>query len=45
MAVDHAVGLDERNRRQLAGFEFAEEVDRILDVRGALRRVAMIEVA
>jgi len=39
MAADDAVGLDVGDRWQLALVERREEIDRILDVGGALRRI------
>src|SRR6266481_2185931 len=39
VAVEQAVGLDEGYRRQCFGVDGGEEIGRILDVSGALRRV------
>ena len=44
MADDDAVGLDVGDRWQLALVERREEIDRILDVGGALRRIAHIDL-
>jgi hypothetical protein len=38
--IDKTVGLDIRDRWQMAAVEFAEEIDRVLDVGLALLRIA-----
>src|SRR5215468_8552036 len=40
VSINNAVGLDEGDRRQLPLVETFEEIDRVLDVRVALLRVA-----